>query len=303
MSSSDEDLLHFFGKKRPRSDTLLSDELKSKQTKDATQKEATRDILFVHVQEAKQEQEELALPTWADWKAKRMMHEPLLQLFSRNEEWVNFLGEEAVETCLRVTSTKLTRCMTRTSGKEVFPPFPQVFRAYELCKPEDVRVAIIGQDPYPTKGNAHGLAFSKMGPGIPASLKNIFAEIQTSTGVEPKMDANLERWARQGVFMINADLTVPENSAGKHKGAWASFTGETLKKLGERDEGVAFVAWGSPAQKTLEQNVGVVGSHHLYLKCPHPSPLSARTGFFGCNHFAQINEWLVSSGREAIDWS
>ena len=317
MSDSELDLLSFYGRPRKREAVDGPDveaDKPSKNRKRARKEGAVpppspvapvpSPVVLATRTPTEEDDPPLDLPTWTTWKKNRLMFRPLFDLFKRNADWVDALGgESATETALRIASTKLVRCMTRTPGKEVFPPLPQVFRAFELVKPQDVRVVILGQDPYPTKGNAHGLAFSKLGTGIPASLRNMFKEIRTSLGCLTQDDANLERWSRQGVLLLNTDLTVPEGSAGKHGGAWASLTTAVLKCLSEREEGVAFVTWGKPAQRTFGEVVQYVDTQHLHLKAPHPSPYSASTGFFGCDHFVQINAWLEKQGKPEIDWS
>lgn len=183
----------------------------------------------------------------------------------------------------------------------VFPPPKFVFNAFTLCPFDQVKVVIIGQDPYHGKGQAHGLSFSVPdGVRIPPSLQNIYKEIKADLGKDLLTSGNLERWAKQGVLLLNATLTVFESRAGSHQGwGWENFTDAVIKKVSDEKEGVVFMLWGRFAQNKAAL---IDGTKHLILKAPHPSPLSAYNGWFGSKHFSQANEYLKSQGQKPIDW-
>ncbi len=183
----------------------------------------------------------------------------------------------------------------------VFPPPKQVFNAFDLCPFDAVKVVIIGQDPYHGHGQAHGLSFSVQdGVAIPPSLQNIYKEIKSDLGKDVPASGNLERWAKQGVLLLNATLTVFESRAGSHQGwGWEEFTDAAIKVVADQKAGVVFMLWGRYAQNKAAL---IDGSKHLILKAPHPSPLSAHSGWFGSKHFSRANEYLVSQGKEPIDW-
>ena len=185
---------------------------------------------------------------------------------------------------------------------EIFPPKDKIFSAFEFTSFDDVKVVIIGQDPYHEKGQAHGLCFSvSNGIKAPPSLVNIFKEIKNDLGIEIPNIVNLEKWAQQGVLLINATLTVRAKQAGSHqKKGWEVFTDSVIKKLSENRKDLVFLLWGNYAkakQKLIDEN-----NHHV-LKAAHPSPLSAYKGFFGCKHFSKTNEILKQHGKREIDWS
>jgi uracil-DNA glycosylase len=183
----------------------------------------------------------------------------------------------------------------------VYPPGPLIFNAFNQTPWDKVRVVILGQDPYHGKGQAHGLCFSvRQGITPPPSLVNIFKEIKEDLGLEVPGHGNLEYWARQGVFLLNATLTVRANQAGSHQGkGWEQFTDAVIRKLSDDREHLVFLLWGRYAQ-----NKGslIDGNKHLILTAAHPSPFSAYNGFFGCRHFSKTNEYLEKNGLEAIDW-
>lgn len=183
----------------------------------------------------------------------------------------------------------------------VFPPPKLVFNAFALCPFDQVKVVILGQDPYHGKGQAHGLSFSVPdGVQVPPSLQNIYKEIKADLGKDLPLSGNLERWAKQGVLLLNATLTVFESRAGSHQGwGWENFTDAVIKKVSEEKEGVVFMLWGRFAQNKSSL---IDSAKHLILKAPHPSPLSAYNGWFGSKHFSQANEYLKSRGEEPIDW-
>ncbi len=188
----------------------------------------------------------------------------------------------------------------KAAGKRIFPPGSQIFRAFDLTPLDKVKVVILGQDPYHGAGQAHGLSFS-VPDGVPAppSLKNIFKEIETDLGIRMSGYPNLEKWARQGVLMLNAVLTVRSGEAASHsKAGWEQFTDAVIKCISDRSEGVVFLLWGSFARSKREL---VDASRHYVLEAAHPSPL-ARGAFFGCRHFSRTNQILSSQGKEPIDW-
>lgn len=189
----------------------------------------------------------------------------------------------------------------KAAGKRIFPRGPDYFRALDLTPVDTVRVVILGQDPYHGAGQAHGLCFSVLpGVRIPPSLVNIYKELETDLGIPPVRHGFLESWARQGVLLLNSVLTVEEARAASHQGrGWERFTDQVIRIVNERVEHAVFMLWGSYAQK----KAGFVDqTRHLVLKAPHPSPLSAHTGFLGCRHFSKANDWLEAKGRGRIDW-
>ena len=186
------------------------------------------------------------------------------------------------------------------SSSVVLPPPAQVFAALTACPPDDTRVIILGQDPYPTPGHAHGLAFS-VEPDVrplPRSLKNIYAELQSDLGAAPQ-DGDLRFWAAQGVLLLNTALTVEAGQPGSHaKLGWSRLTEQVLATLSDRPR--AFVLWGAHAQ-SFEKHI--TGPDHFILRSAHPSPLSARRGFFGSRPFSRVNEWLMDKGQTPINWT
>ena len=187
------------------------------------------------------------------------------------------------------------------STATVYPPAGKIFAAFDACPFDQVKVVILGQDPYHGPGQANGLCFS-VSPGIdlPPSLVNIFKEVSTDLDKPMPTDGNLERWARQGVLLLNATLTVDAHNAGSHQGhGWEEFTDAAIRRLAEEREGLVFMLWGSYA---IKKGAFIDKSKHLVLTAPHPSPLSAYRGFFGCHHFSQANAWLTSHNQQPIDW-
>lgn len=187
------------------------------------------------------------------------------------------------------------------SNGKVFPPGKEIFNAFWHCPINKVKVVILGQDPYHGPGQAHGLSFSvKPGIPFPPSLLNIFKEIKSDLGNDMPPNGDLTRWADQGVFLLNATLTVKETLAGSHQNkGWEQFTDEVIRKINESQPHVVFMLWGAYAQKKA---VLIDESKHLILKAPHPSPLSAHRGFLGCKHFSQANSYLISKGIDPIEW-
>lgn len=183
----------------------------------------------------------------------------------------------------------------------VYPPAKNIFSAFDYCKFSELKVVILGQDPYHGPGQANGLCFS-VSDGIqkPPSLVNIFKEIKSDLAIEIPQSGNLERWARQGVLLLNATLTVRANQAGSHqKKGWENFTDAVINKISLSKTGIVFILWGAYAQakgSIIDQ------SRHLVLKSAHPSPLSAHNGFFGCKHFSKANEYLTNCGLDSILW-
>ncbi|MGO4563708.1 uracil-DNA glycosylase [Rhizobium sp. 2YAF20] len=187
-------------------------------------------------------------------------------------------------------------------GKSIFPRGPEYFRALDLTPLSDVKVVILGQDPYHGQGQAHGLCFSvQPGVPIPPSLVNIYKELQSDLGIPPAPHGFLESWAKQGVLLLNSVLTVEESRAASHQGkGWERFTDAVIRTVNDECNAVVFMLWGSYAQKKA---AFVDASRHLVLKAAHPSPLSAHNGFLGSKHFSKADAYLKANGREPIDWA
>ena len=189
----------------------------------------------------------------------------------------------------------------KAAGARIYPPGPQIFAAFDATPFDAVKVVILGQDPYHGPGQAHGLCFSVL-PGVPVppSLVNIYKEINTDLGIPPPDHGCLLPWARQGVLLLNAVLTVEEGRAGAHQGkGWEGFTDHAIETLAREREGLVFLLWGSYAQakgKVIDTR------RHRVLRAPHPSPLSAHRGFLGCGHFSATNQYLAQRGQAPIDW-
>lgn len=184
----------------------------------------------------------------------------------------------------------------------IFPEGKFIFRAFEACTLDEVKVVILGQDPYPSKGHAHGLCFScesHVRP-LPKSLNNIFKELHNDLGIDPPMSGDLNFWAKQGVLLLNATLTVREGQPESHAGkGWEIFTDAVIQTLNERKSNVVYLLWGSKAQRKAEN---VNADKNLILKAPHPSPLSAHRGFFDSKHFSKCNSYLEQNGLKPISW-
>jgi uracil-DNA glycosylase len=190
----------------------------------------------------------------------------------------------------------------KQAGAVIYPPGPLIFNALDSTPFDAVKVVILGQDPYHGPGQAHGLCFSvQEGVALPPSLLNIFREIQEDLGCAPPASGNLQAWAEQGVLLLNAVLTVERGRAGAHQGkGWERFTDRIVQELNESREGLVFMLWGSYAMK---KGAHIDRGRHLVLTAPHPSPLSAHRGFFGCRHFSRANAWLGQHGQKPIRWA
>ena len=186
-------------------------------------------------------------------------------------------------------------------SQTVYPPGPEIFRAFDCCSFEDLKVVILGQDPYHGQGQANGLCFSvRDGVRMPPSLQNIFKEIHTDLGKPVPSNGSLERWAKQGILLLNATLTVRASSPGSHQQkGWELFTDEVIKIISEEKENVVFILWGAYAQKKGEV---INKNKHMIIKSAHPSPFSAHNGFLGSKPFSKTNEYLRSKRLQEIDW-
>lgn len=214
------------------------------------------------------------------------------------KSWGEALSAEWDKEYFRELARKLHEEKDR--GIVIYPPGSKIFRAFDLCPLDAVKVVILGQDPYHGAGQAMGLSFSvPEGIAAPPSLKNIFKEIESDLGIRMSGSPDLEPWARQGVLLLNSVLTVRAGVAASHAGlGWQNFTDAVIKLISERCEGVVFMLWGNYARS----KAGLIDSgRHLVLQAAHPSPL-ARGAFFGCRHFSQTNAYLVRTGRSPINW-
>jgi len=212
--------------------------------------------------------------------------------------WKNKLQDEFEKSYFK----KLTAFVREEyKTKTIYPPGKDIFNAFDSCSFDKVRVVIIGQDPYHGPGQANGLCFSVHdGIALPPSLKNIFKEIETDIGTVPPKTGNLERWAKQGVLLLNATLTVEANTPGSHqKKGWEQFTDAVIQKLSDEKEHLVFILWGAYAQK---KGLIIDAKKHCILQSAHPSPFSAYNGFFGNEHFSKTNEYLASHGFKKIVW-
>lgn len=214
------------------------------------------------------------------------------------ESWRKVLGDEFEKPYFQDLSSFIKEEYKTT---EIFPKIQNIFKALDVCSFDKTRVIILGQDPYHGVGQANGLCFAvESGMTIPPSLKNIFKEIKEDLGIEVMKDGDLTRWARQGVLLLNATLTVRAGLAGSHQNkGWEEFTDAIIKKLSEEKENIVFILWGNYAK-----NKGVVidRNKHLVLESAHPSPFSAYNGFFGSKHFSQTSKYLKDKGFKEIDW-
>jgi len=190
----------------------------------------------------------------------------------------------------------------KAEGKRIYPPGNEIFRAFELTPFDDVKVVILGQDPYHGPGQAHGLSFSvAAGVQPPPSLRNIYRELEADLGISHPGHGNLEGWARQGVLLLNSCLTVQEGQAGSHQGkGWELFTDEVIRCLNDDRQNLVFILWGRKAQ---DKGTEIDRSRHCVLSSVHPSPLSASNGFFGSKPFSQANAYLEETGQKPVDWN
>lgn len=198
--------------------------------------------------------------------------------------------------------SELQQFVAEERGRHVvFPEPDEVFAALHLTPLSQVKVLILGQDPYHGPGQAHGLCFSvRKGTPPPPSLQNIFTELHDDLGIDRPADGDLTRWARQGVLLLNATLTVRAHQAASHQGkGWETFTDEVIRAVNDRPERVVFILWGNSARR---KKALIDTEHHVVIESPHPSPLSAHRGFFGSRPFSRANEALVAAGREPVDW-
>ena len=217
------------------------------------------------------------------------------------EGWKKALAEEFGAEYMKELKKKLMEEMK--SDIVIYPPAKQIFNAFNFAPFDKVKVVILGQDPYHGKGQAHGLSFSvPNGINPPPSLVNIFKEIENDLGIKiDKTSGNLEGWAKQGVLLLNAILTVRANSPASHRNlGWEKLTDTAIKTLSDKKEHIVFLLWGKFAQ---EKESLIDAGKHLVLKAPHPSPYSAKSGFFGCKHFSKTNEYLAKTGQTPIDWA
>ena len=215
-----------------------------------------------------------------------------------NNEWDDVLAEEFKKDYFLKIKEFID---DEYSSKTVYPPYDEIFNAFKLTSLSDVRVVILGQDPYHEEGQAHGLAFSTPhGRPIPRSLKNIFKEINEEYSYPIPESGCLENWAKQGVFILNTVLTVEKGNANSHsKCGWQTFTDNVIKILNNQNQPIVFLLWGKQAEKKKEL---LTNPNHLVLVTSHPSPFSARRGFFGSNHFKLANEFLKEKGLDEINW-
>lgn len=220
-----------------------------------------------------------------------------------HESWLAPLAVEFAQPYMRALKDFLLA--EKAQGQRIFPKGNEWFRAFDLTPLGQIRVVILGQDPYHGPGQAHGLCFSvKPDVAIPPSLVNIYKELRDDLGIAPARHGYLEHWARQGVLLLNSVLTVRMGQAASHRGrGWERFTDAAIAQVNRQADPVVFLLWGSYAQKKAAVVDSIeTGGRHLVLKAPHPSPLSAHNGFFGCRHFSKANAFLESRGLKPIDW-
>lgn len=218
------------------------------------------------------------------------------------ESWRGALAEVLATPKSRMLGGFL--CAEEAAGKVIYPPRGTRLAALELTPLEAVKVVILGQDPYHGPGQAHGLSFSVQdGVRMPPSLLNIYKELESDLGPPRPAHGNLTRWAEQGVLLLNAALTVEDGKPASHQGrGWEEITDAVVAAVADKAEPCVFLLWGSHARKKALSVPGLMQSHHHVLAAPHPSPLSAHSGFLGCKHFSQANAFLSQSGRGPINW-
>lgn len=223
--------------------------------------------------------------------------------FELGPSWQNALQQELAKPYLTGLTAFVER--ERLGNIPVYPPKELIFNTFKQTPYDNVKVVIMGQDPYHGPGQAHGLSFSvPQGIQLPPSLQNIFKELNADLGVAMPNHGCLLTWANQGVMLLNATLTVRQSEPMSHHGkGWEAFTDAAIAALCERTDPVIFVLWGKSAQDKCRRIQGLAaGTHHFVLTAPHPSPLSAHQGFFGCRHFSKINELLEKQGKTPIEW-
>jgi len=215
------------------------------------------------------------------------------------KSWKRVLSDQ-FELAYFKTLTEVVRT-AYTGTENVYPLQELIFNAFKLCSFDDVKVVILGQDPYHGAHQAHGLCFSvQNGVKVPPSLQNIYKELQSDLGIPIRATGDLSSWAKQGVLLLNATLTVLAGKPGSHQGlGWETFTDAIIKKISDEKEHVVFLLWGKYAQ---EKGKIIDSEKHLVLTAPHPSPFSAYTGFFGCKHFSKANEYLKKHRVKPIEW-
>lgn len=216
-----------------------------------------------------------------------------------NNDWLEYIQDEFKKPYYR----ELYQFVRKEYGTHViYPPSDDIFNAFHLTPLSKVKVLILGQDPYHGEHQAHGLCFSVLPdqPELPPSLQNIYKELQDDLGCYIPNNGYLKKWAQQGVLMLNTVLTVRAHQAGSHQGkGWEQFTDAIIQAVNAQDRPIVYLLWGKPAQSKIPM---LTNPKHLILKAPHPSPLSAYRGFFGCRHFSQTNAFLMENGIEPIDW-
>lgn len=214
--------------------------------------------------------------------------------------WTTVLGDEFAQPYMQTLQDFLQQ--EKSAGHIVYPAQTDIFNALHTTSFEAVKVVILGQDPYHGPGQAHGLAFSvRDGIAPPPSLLNIYKEIEREYGTKMPRRGDLTDWARQGVLLLNATLTVQAANAGSHQGrGWERFTDAIIRALNDRGDHLVFMLWGAYAQK---KGAFIDRNRHLVLEAPHPSPLSAHRGFIGCGHFKQADAYLAANGRTPVDWT
>lgn len=212
--------------------------------------------------------------------------------------WEQFFAAEEAKSFYAPLMAFLDR---EYGAKKIYPPREDLFTCFKLTPYEDVKVVILGQDPYHQPGQAHGLCFSvRRGVKIPPSLRNIYKELKSDLDITPPAHGCLEDWAKQGVFLLNAVMTVCDSAAGSHRNqGWEKFSDHVLAVLNEHERPLVFILWGGWAQSKESL---ITGGKHLIIKSAHPSPLSAHNGFFGSRPFSQTNAFLTSNGLGEIDW-
>ena len=215
-----------------------------------------------------------------------------------NSDWRAFLKEELYSDNFQAIISAL---QTERNTYTVFPKNEELFNAFNITSLDNLKVVILGQDPYHGKKQAHGLSFSvPNGVKIPPSLRNIFKELQEDLNISVSNNSNLSPWAKQGVLLLNATLTVREKEAGSHqKIGWENFTDQVIKKISKKKEGVIFLLWGAFAQR---KSILIDAKKHYILTAAHPSPFSAYRGFFGCKHFSKTNRILIKNNQQPINW-